>query len=421
MQRAYAYIHLNNEFIPAGVMETQEEKRSGYSTFQYGKKYLARDDAVAIDPITLPLSEILYKTPDWLILFGAIRDSAPDSWGRYVLDKETGNALSEFDYLVAASQDRIGALGFGPDPVNGPTRMNAPSKIQSSLNLDELVVAAQSYIDNTEEIHEYLLPFVEYGSSFGGARPKALAKYKGRSWVAKFMAKEDRRSETRIEYASMSLAKKCGISIPNMEHVTVTSGHDVLLIERFDRINKDEKINRKHFVSGLTMLNEHESYVVQIDPEKHSYGALADIIRRYGSPGSIKDDMEELFRRMVFNIICSNSDDHLRNHGFLYDFETNGWRLSPCYDIVPDVKPYNLLGLGVGPMGRQATIVNAQDGAQAFGLSADEAKNIIEEICNISQAWREHFAECQVSDQDIKKLERNFQCIDDDHFNLITR
>ena len=183
--KSLCILHINNEFIPAGVMETQEEKRYGYSTFQYGKKYLARPDAVAIDPITLPLSEILYNTPDWLILFGSIRDSAPDSWGRYVLDKETENVLSEFDYLVAASQDRIGALGFWPDPVNGPIRMSAPSKIQPNLNLDELVVAAQAYIDNSEEIHEYLLPFVEYGSSFGGARPKALAKYKGTSWVAK--------------------------------------------------------------------------------------------------------------------------------------------------------------------------------------------------------------------------------------------
>ncbi|MCD4719478.1 MAG: type II toxin-antitoxin system HipA family toxin [Desulfobacula sp.] len=408
MQRAYVYLHINNEFIPAGVMETNEEKRSGYSTFQYGKKYLDRADATAIDPITLPLSEILYNTPDYLVLFGAIRDAAPDSWGRYLLDKEAGKTLSEFDYLVAGGLDRIGALGFGPDPVHGPTRMGTSSKIQSNLNLDELVIAAQFYINNDEKISDYFLPFVEQGSSFGGARPKALVNYKDKSWVAKFIAKDDRRAETRIEYANMLLAKKCGISIPNLEHVTVTSGHDVLLIERFDRENNNGKINRKHFVSGLTMLNEHESYVVQIDPEKHSYGSLADIIRRYGSPGSIKEDMKELFRRMIFNIICSNSDDHLKNHGFLYDFQTSGWRLSPCYDIVPDVKPYNLLGLGVGPEGRQATMENAQEGAQQFGLGADEAKTIIENMCNISKNWKKHFAGCKVPDQDIQKLEKNF-------------
>jgi len=408
MQTAYVYIHLDGEFVPAGVMQTYEEIRSGYSIFQYGKKYLKRRDAVEIDPILLPLSEIEYRTPEWLKLFGGIRDAAPDSWGRYVLEREAGKSLSEFDYLVAASSDRVGALGFGDDPVNGPRRMGLASKASLDLDLDNLVFAAQSYMDKEKEIHDSLKPFIEYGASFGGARPKALAKYKERYWVAKFEAKEDLRSETKIEYANMLLAKRCGITIPDIKHVTVKSGHHVLLVERFDREKSNGKIYRKHFVSGLSMLNENENYVIEIDPEKHSYGTLADIIRRYGAPGSISDDMEELFRRMIFNIICSNGDDHLRNHGFLYDSYNKGWRLSPCYDIVPDVNPYGMLGLGVGPLGRQASIKNAVRGCSSFGLNKDEANHIIRRVCEGAKAWQTLFADCQVTDTEIKKLEKNF-------------
>ncbi len=409
MRKTYVFIHLCGNFVPAGIMQSYEEIRSGHSLFQYGKKYLERLDAVAVDPITLPLSEIEYKTPEYLNLFGAIRDAAPDSWGRYVMDKEAGKTLSDFDYLVGASLDRVGALGFGDNLDTGPKRIGFAAKAPLDLDLTNLAIAAHSYMDDSQKIDDYLAPFIEYGSSFGGARPKSLAKYEKRSWVAKFMAKEDRRAETKIEYANMLLAKKCGISIPDVKHVTVIAGHDVLLVERFDREIIKGKIHRKHFVSGLSMLNEHETYVVKINPEKHSYASLADIIRRYGSPGFVKDDMKELFKRMVFNIICSNSDDHLRNHGFLYNIKTKGWRLSPCYDVVPDTKPYSMLGLGVGPSGRDASFKNAIDGSSKFGLDKNEAIQIVQTMCSISKNWQEHFLNCDVPEKDIHRLKVNFR------------
>ena len=413
MQTIYVYIHLNAEFVPAGIMSTHQEGNYGYSTFQYGHRYLERIDAVPIDPVALPLSTIEFQTPEYLILFGGIRDAAPDSWGRYLLDKESDKPLTEFDYLVRAGLDRVGALGFGPNPINGPVRFTAANTTTSSfsqenLNLDDLIFAAEKYMENGEEIDKRLQFFSEYGSSFGGARPKALANYNGRSWLAKFADKGDSRSETRIEYANMALAKKCGITVPEIEHATVVSNRNVFLIERFDRYWINQAKYRIHFVSGLTMLGEHESYVVQIDPERHSYGSLADIIRRYGAHDFIEKDLEELFRRMVYNAICSNSDDHLKNHGFLYDQQAKGWRLSPAYDIVPDKNPHGQLGLGVGPDGRNSSFDNIRKGAGRFGLNRDDAEYIIGEMCSITQNWQSFFETCRVPKTDIEKLQHNF-------------
>lgn len=406
-------MHLNGEFAPAGIMHTYQMGYSGYSTFQYGQRYLERPDAIPVDPVLLPLSDIEYHTPEWLILFGGIRDAAPDGWGRYLLDKEASKPMTEFDYLVRAGLDRVGALGFGPDPINGPVRNginNDNSFSQDTLNLNDLVIAAQAHM-NGLEIDEHLKPFTEYGSSLGGARPKALANYMNKSWVIKFNDKDDRRSETRIEYANMLLAQKCGLSIPDIKHVTLASSQEVFLIKRFDRYLIGEKKFRKHFVSGLTMLNEHESYITQIDINKHSYSALADIIRRYGSSDFIEQDLKELFRRMVFNIICSNSDDHLRNHGFLYDQQTHGWRLSPGYDMVPDLNPHDSSGLGVGPYGRAATFDNARQGAKHFGLNFDLASTIIKEMCEAAKNWKAIFEKSKVPEMEIQKMEKNFSKI----------
>ncbi|MCK5541155.1 MAG: type II toxin-antitoxin system HipA family toxin [Desulfobacterales bacterium] len=413
MQNSYVYMHLNGEFVPAGIMHTFQEGYLGYSTFQYGQRYLERSDATPVDPVSLPLSNIEYHTPEWLILFGGIRDAAPDGWGRYLLEKEANKPMTEFDYLVRAGLDRIGALGFGPDPINGPVRNGIDNDnpfSQKILDLNDLVTAAQCHM-NELEIADHLRPFTEYGSSLGGARPKAHANYIDKFWVIKFNDKDDRRSETRIEYANMLLAQKCGLSIPALKHVTLASNQEVFLIERFDRYIIGKKKFRKHFVSGLTMLNEHESYITQIDINKHSYGALADILRRYGSSNLIEQDLKELFRRMVFNIICSNSDDHLRNHGFLYDQQTQGWRLSPGYDMVPDQNSHDSLGLGVGPYGRAATFDNAKKGAAQFGLSSNLASNIIKEMCKSAKNWKAIFAESKVPEKDIQKLEKNFDKI----------
>jgi serine/threonine-protein kinase HipA len=135
---------------------------------------------------------------------------------------------------------------------------------------------------------------------------------------------------------------------------------------------------------------------------------LADIIRRYGANDFIEKDLEELFRRMVYNSICSNSDDHLKNHGFLYDQQTKGWRLSPAYDIVPDKNPHGQLGLGVGPYGRIAGFDNIKKGAGRFGLNRDDAEHIIGEICSITQNWQSFFETCGVPKTDIEKLRYNF-------------
>lgn len=183
----------------------------------------------------------------------------------------------------------------------------------------------------------------------------------------------------------MTLAKKCGLRVPDVEIVKVLD-RDIFLIRRFDRIGGSEMgtYHRLHFNSALTILNAHES-----ESSRRSYEEIADIVRRFSADP--KGDCRELYKRMIFNILVNNNDDHLRNHGFLL----NGthWNLSPLYDVVPNVQ-ISLerdLAIGVGTQGRRATLANALSRSAAFYLSKDEAKNEIQKMQSIVLEWKNHF------------------------------
>lgn len=184
----------------------------------------------------------------------------------------------------------------------------------------------------------------------------------------------------------MQLAAECGLNVPALDFRCVLD-RDIYLIERFDRLPHGNWIERRPFASGLTMLGAHESEV-----SSYSYADLAGAIRQHGT--QVREDLHELFRRMVFNILVTNNDDHLRNHGFLFD--GTGWRLSPLYDVVPkpQVGLERRLVLGVGPEGRSATLDNALAGAAVFDLGPDEASAMVEELRNhVAARWQPLFKE----------------------------
>jgi serine/threonine-protein kinase HipA len=392
--------------VPAGRLEYTDDGRYSRSRFRYGNHYVQRKDAVPVDPKSLPLPD---GKPGWIDttegfdLFGGIRDAAPDGWGRHLLDRAAGEmkrVLGEFDYLVAADDGRVGALAFGPD-LTGPQRI-APwmdgDLDGEKLDLGEMVEAART-IDDVDGLDARMRRFIVRGSSLGGARPKADVDWKDSKWLAKFARKDDRFNIVRAEYANMVLAKECGIDVPDIDLVRVFD-HDVYLIRRFDRVNNgDGGFRQLPFVSGLSILGAHES-----EARLTSYGDLAEALRLFGLGKSVTD-RRELFRRMVFNILTGNTDDHLRNHGFLFDGK--GWRLSPGYDIVPHPQTGTdrYLAIGVGERGRVATLCNALSGCARFGIHPDEARaHVIELRDNVAATWEATFRACGVSDRDIARL-----------------
>ncbi|WP_454762341.1 type II toxin-antitoxin system HipA family toxin [Caulobacter segnis] len=246
---------------------------------------------------------------------------------------------------------------------------------------------------HVDQLDENLRRLLTAGSSLGGARPKAATDIDGQPWIAKFPARNDHFPECRVELATMRLAAACGLDVPNLAFERILE-RDIYLIERFDRRVAGDRLDRIPFASGLTLLGAHESEV-----SRYAYADLAGALRRYG--GRVRADLKELFRRMVFNILVTNDDDHLRNHGFLWDGKT--WRLSPLYDVVP--KPQvgldRRLVLSVGPEGRQATLDNALAGAAHFDLGREEAAALIAAMAEqVHAQWAEHLQAAGVSEAD---------------------
>ena len=386
MPTAYVYVYLKEGPVPAGILETIGTGREAGARFRYGRRYLQREDRLAIDPVQLPLTapdaDREYITEEGFALFNGIRDAAPDGWGRHLMERAAGAlALSEFDFLVATGDSRVGALAFGTD-LSGPRRIVpwAEEEVEGeNLDLAEMTEAVRE-LDSAEALPRKHRRFLLRGSSLGGARPKATTQYDGRQWIAKFGRADDRSPMCRIEFVTMKLAEQVGIIVPSVRLEKVLD-QDVYLIERFDRVRNERGYRRLPFISGLTILGAHES-----ESSRQSYRGLADQLRRFGSEPT--QDLQQLWRRMVFNILCNNNDDHLRNHGFLWD--GRGWLLSPGYDIVafPQVGTERDLAIGVGRNGRRATIENALTDVASFGLSRSEAISIAWAMQkNVKTSW----------------------------------
>ncbi len=402
-REAYVYIQLPGtlETVPAAHLEV-EQLRDGthVGRFRYGDRYLARADATELDPFELPLGNTVYEFTKLKGIPGAVRDASPDAWGRRVIEHKLDRApgdLTEIDYLLNGPQDGAGNLSFGrkaapPAPVRSYNRTH---------QLAELIAAAAS-IEEGKRVPQHLLEQLDPGTSMGGARPKATIEDGDKLWLAKFPSKEDRYNQQRVEYATLELARACGLHVCVARLETIGNA-DVLMLQRFDRQHTDEGKGgylRYGLVSGLTMLGADDAVT---DRSTWSYLLLADQLRRWSDKPD--RDCTELFRRMVFNAAVTNDDDHPRNHAALRS--GRGWRLSPAYDLVP--KPMvaidkRSLALVVGEYGRTASIYNLLSQCERFGLNKNAARNEIDAIVEGVRGWREHFHQCGVSAEDIETM-----------------
>jgi serine/threonine-protein kinase HipA len=370
------------EFVTAArfrVSATRDGAAVG--EFVYGRRYLERTDAVELDPVELKLARTNFETARMGGFFGAIRDAMPDFWGRRVIERNAGKAnLGEFDYLLHGPDDRAGALGFGLSP-----EPPAPRRLYSRTpELEKLQRAAEAILNDdaggiahkgdARQVQELLLE----GTSMGGARPKAVVEDDDALWIAKFASPQDRWNHPRVEHAMLNLAKTCGLDVADSK-VTSVGGKDVLLVRRFDRDRSRDGYRRHRMVSALTLLRSDDDPTAR---EAWSYLLLADEIRRVSA--SPTADLRELFARMCFNALISNTDDHPRNHATVA--KDRSWRLSPAYDLTPtpsvaqDSRP---LAMVCGLYGRIARRDNLITAAGRFLLGSEEAAKIVDRMVEI--------------------------------------
>ncbi len=400
-KECYVYIQLPNshEIVTIGRLEWQNNGvNTDVGTFVYGKNYLSHNNKFPLDPFELPLEEKEFQVTLNEGLHGPLRDSSPDSWGRYVIQKNT--PPSEHDavgYLLNSAGDRIGALSFG----YGKTPPAPVRKFNKTIDLAKLIKAAHK-LEQDLPLNEAERALLMAGLSAGGARPKTTVEHENNLWLAKFPALNDKQNISRIEYATMKLAKECGLQVPDIQIVRVGS-QDVFLIKRFDRKLDTNTKNyyRTHFVSGLTLLNVDEK-----DYRDWSYLDLADQMRRWVK--NPKNDLHELFKRIVFNGLVSNTDDHPRNHGFLYTGE--GYSLSPAYDLVPkpETGSSRYLAMAIGSQGRLFNLENLLSRCDAFDLKKDEATKIFESMKSKISKWSVYFAAQKISKYDLTYLQGAF-------------
>lgn len=407
-RQCYVYITLpgETEFVTAGRFQRTIDRHGvAKGRFIYGKSYLARDNAVPIDPIDLKLSTRTYETTLLNGIFGALRDASPDYWGRRVIERHFGSpGPDELDYLLRSPDDRAGALGFGLN-VEPP----APKRLfNRTLDLARLQAFADAIINDedlpenpdAEQAQELMLD----GTSMGGARPKAVVEDEDALWIAKFNRPDDRWNHARVERAMLELARACGIHTAESKLTTIGS-RDALLVKRFDRKREETGYQRARMLSALTLLRAGDTYQ---DRSRWSYVLLAEELRRISSQSEA--DTSELFRRMCFNALITNNDDHPRNHAVIA--RGDEWKLSPAYDLIPAM-PVSVerrdLALECGDMGRYAHAENLLSQSARFLVGPDEAVAIIDEMeQTVRQYWYEFARREGVSERDCKAIKPAF-------------
>jgi serine/threonine-protein kinase HipA len=321
-----------------------------------------------------------------------------------VIENRLGRAgpLAEVDYLDHAGSDRSGALDIRTNRDSQAHDSTLPARVDLPYLLE-----AVERIEAGDQVPAQLVHFFQGGPTMGGMRPKAVICDGHRQYVAKFPSISDRRFNVpAVEHATLVLASECGLDVPHTRLIPLDGERAAMLIERFDREPTQDGFARRHMVSALTMLG-----VSELESPDQSYEGIASVISARGAAAHVERDRIELFKRMVFNILVTNNDDHLRNHAFLYDPAGRGWRLSPLYDVVPspEVGTDRFLNLAAGPQGRAARLDNAIAGAGAFGLRRSEAAAAIAELVARTRAWRNTFDACGVSERDSDTIANAFR------------
>ena len=351
---------------------------------EYDPSWLQNGFALSED---LPLARGVFLPKERDMAAGAVDDARPDRWGERVIRSLYKPArLSVLEYLYFGGENRFGALGVSLDPAN-----YQPSGDGVLASLDKLpdMERAIAAILAGEHLSEPLARLVKPGPSFGGARPKSLIEMEGAQWVLKFSEGEDFNTEL-VEHATMRLAAQCGIDVAQTRALPLPRRH-ALAVKRFDRSGAQ----RSHVISANTVLRAAGLPM--------GYPELAQSMRRIARADDIRTQQKELFRRMVFNILIDNTDDHEKNHAFVRAAD-GFYDLSPAYDVVPSVQGLGQQQLRVGKREAESSIENALSEVQAFGLSKDSAVEVVKQLAIAVDGWQENFRSPGVKERDLEMM-----------------
>lgn len=391
-----------------GTLSALYAKGKKAFSFEYDKNWIKSKNQILLDPDIQFYSGPQY--PNNKENFGIFLDSMPDTWGRTLMKRrasqeaafqnEKSKTLYEIDYLLGVyDESRMGALRFKTD-LNGPFLDNnnlSPTPPWSSIR--ELQEAAQNFENDTDndEARKWLAILMAPGSSLGGARPKANILDNDKNlWIAKFPAKNDTTDKAAWEYLAYQLALNSDINMSECKIQKVTGNYNTFFTKRFDRENGE----RIHFASAMTMTGNNED---SIRDHQASYLELAEFIQNYGC--DIKSNLEQLWRRIIFNIAISNTDDHLRNHGFVLTKE--GWILSPAYDLNPSIDKDGL-ALNIDMENNALSYELAKSVGIYFRLNESQMNTILDEVLTAVASWKEIAIKIGIPNKEIQLMQKAF-------------
>jgi len=379
----YVHADLDGKAHLVGRLYAHNNKGKETASFEYEAEWLDNPLRYSLEP-ALGVGKGQFYTPR--SMFGSLGDSAPDRWGRTLMkraearradaEKTKARTLYEVDYLLAVNDEtRQGALRFNDAPGKAFLAHDG-APVPPLINLPKLLSATDALLDDAETAAELKL-LLAPGSSLGGARPKASVREKdGQLAIAKFPKKDDEYAAVEWEFVALELARRAGLHVPEFRLENIAK-RAVIILRRFDRHGD----TRVPFLSAMSMIGAG-------DNEAHSYLELMDALRQFGASPDV--DGAELWRRILFSILISNTDDHLRNHGFLYEGQ-KGWRLSPVYDVNPvpvEVKE-RILTTAIDEEDGTASLDLAMSVADSFGIKRKDALVIAGEVGASVATWRE--------------------------------
>lgn len=411
----YADWKLMEEPQLIGMLVEQRVRGKEIFSFEYNEAWLSNSQATLyLDP-NLGLYKGKQYLPEGKNNFGVFLDSAPDRWGRLLMRRREAwqaklegrevRTLFESDYLLGVFDGhRMGGLRFKLEQdgvfLNNHKKMATPPWTSlRELEYASLQLEKEDAI-NDPEYTKWLSMLIDPGSSLGGARPKAsVLDEKGNLWIAKFPSSKDDKNTGAWEMVLHELAKGCGIHVPDARLLQFSGKHHTFLSKRFDRI-KDKRI---HFASAMTLLG------YQDGADFHDGLSYLDIVAFIIQQGAlVKADLEQLWRRVVFNILVSNTDDHLRNHGFI--LTNNGWQLSPAYDMNPNEMGSGLT-LNISENSNEQDISLALETAKHYKIKNEEAAKILNDMqCEIAK-WHTVAKKLGISSSEIEQMKRAFRVL----------
>ncbi len=369
--------------VPVGALRLVNQGRG--VSLQYAASWLQHGFAISED---LPLADIEYLPAARGEVVGAVEDARPDRWGERVIQYlEKPRRLSPMEYLYFAGDERFGALGVSAaEHAYEPYSAAGLPTLRDADRIHDLV---RRVLEN-EPIPPALKRLLAPGTTLGGARPKALVHIDGEQWIVKFGEPGDAIDSGLVEHATMTLAAKAGLRVAPTRAVRLTDGHAVA-VRRFDR-------------AGGRRLHAQTAFVaLRAEGSPYGYPELAQLLRRRAPADLAAAQMRELFRRMIFNILMDDTDDHEKNHALVMD-DRQHLHLSPAFDVLPTAQGLGYQQMRVGRDNADATLANALSEARLFGLRATDAHDEAAGVVRVCAEWKKHFRAAGVSTADVEYL-----------------